>query len=327
MQRILASSVIRGGDRDFNGWLYEINWTEKKILRKVRIPNPEIPYLGPRGGARGARGVASTGKQHFVANFNTIFVFNESFDLIDEISNSLFNGIHEIDIVSDGIWVSSTGIDAVLKVDWTGKLLEFYYIPDIIERIADKDKFPKRNLDFSVDQRFRLYDNSELISHLNSVKLFNQRPYVCCNKLGSIIALEPNEIIFSNTDKSGFHNGMIVSTDVGVVNSSNEKRLYVFDPISGQKQFSIDWKEKFNTTENKQNILDRIFNENNSDFNHSKSGWNRGLAVQENGNLLIGSSPALIIEIDATERRIEDIFIISENVSETIHGLTIIPDN
>jgi len=91
----------------------------------LSTPMPESEHRAddpnPRGGFRGAKGVSSYGDRLLVANSERIFVLDRSWSVIDELSHPLMGAIHDVLAVEDGIWVTSTGCDLLLKVDWNGE--------------------------------------------------------------------------------------------------------------------------------------------------------------------------------------------------------------
>ncbi|MFC1849094.1 hypothetical protein ACFL27_02695 [candidate division CSSED10-310 bacterium] len=325
MPQIIVTTVIRNGSRERNGFVFEIDWTLKKIMHQFPLPDIDVEELGPRGGARGARGTLSVGGYHYIANFNTIFVYDDTWNLRGEIQHPLFNGLHEMDYDYDGLWVSSTGIDAILKLDWEGNLQSSLFFGELEDHIRETLQISERRCDHTVNQRRALYPNELLVTHVNSVKLYNERPYACLNKQGAIVALDPLEIIVPPSGKAGFHNGTRVNDDLLLVNSSYEKKLYGFKPDDGQIEFEIDWHAELKTMYQKdKQLLEDIFCGKNTDGNVAQNGWARGLDVLESGRVLIGFAPAMIAELDLEDKKIIDVFPLDDDVHHAVHGLSVV---
>lgn len=122
--KVICTTVIRHSEKgESHGYIYEIDWNNKKIVKKVEMPNPKADWLllklNPRGGSRGGRGVQITDEAIYVANDNMIIMYDHNWNEIRRISNQLFTGIHEI-------WVSSTGIDSAIKINFSGNVLKMW---------------------------------------------------------------------------------------------------------------------------------------------------------------------------------------------------------
>ncbi|MBN2382049.1 hypothetical protein JXQ70_04115 [bacterium] len=328
MLQILVTTVIRSCSDRNNGLVYQIDWEHKRIVHTQILPSPDLASLGPRGGARGARGVVSHHGLFYVANFNTIFVFNQDWRLEQILTHPLFNGIHEIDAADDGLWVTSTGIDAVLKIDWSGQLLTYYSLTDLNGPQASQvQQRPRRMIDTECDYRQVLFANEQLVTHVNSIRLYEGRPYLGTNKQGMIIGLEPmeQELVHAG-DQTGFHNCCRISEDLCIALASLDKKILGFAADTGQKSFEFDWTTvSTHDQSRKARLVERIFNQIDPEPDVARSGWTRGLAVIEPPfHYLIGVSPAMIIEINLADRTIIDLFQISDNRYESVHGLTII---
>jgi hypothetical protein len=93
----------------------------------MKSPLPESRFRAsdpnPRGGLRGLRGVACTGDRIVIANAEQLFLFDDAWKPCGEISHPWFGGIHDILAEADGIWVTCTSADLLVKIDWNGEIL------------------------------------------------------------------------------------------------------------------------------------------------------------------------------------------------------------
>lgn len=324
MEMVLATVVIRNGDPEENGLIYEIDWKSRTIVHREVIPSPQLDDLGPRGGARGARGVVSDSGLHYVANFNTVFVFDENWRKVGEISHPLFNGLHEIEVVSDGLWVTSTGLDAVLKVDFHGNLLSSVFLGEIEETLREKLAISPRFIDKTADHRSIVYPNSELVTHVNTVKIYDDEVLISTNKQGTMLSLDTFEILSDPKHKSGFHNGTKVSDDLIIMNSSHEKKLLGFEPYHRESLFEFDWSGEIHCASGSdRRLIETVFSVEQNERVTAVAGWNRGLAVMANGHLLVGMAPAMIIEFAVDTQEVVSVFPISDDIHHAIHALTV----
>jgi hypothetical protein len=89
---------------------------------------PESPYRAsdpnPRGGLRGARGLGFTSARFAVANADSVFVFDRSWRMRRELSHPWSGSIHGLLAEQDGVWLSCSASDLVLKLGWDGPVLD-----------------------------------------------------------------------------------------------------------------------------------------------------------------------------------------------------------
>jgi hypothetical protein len=128
-RRIAVSSSIRRAAAERNSALLRvIDLDTGRIL--ATSPVPESPHRGhdpnPRGGLRGARGLGFVGDSFVVANTGRLFVFDRAWQLQTELTHPWMGGIHELFAEREGIWVTCTASDMLLKMGWDGHLLDWW---------------------------------------------------------------------------------------------------------------------------------------------------------------------------------------------------------
>ncbi len=125
-RRLLVTTVVReAGLAQDSGFLYVLDLDRGQPL--LEMPMPESLYrardLNPRGGLRGARGVSACGDRLVLANSERLLFFDVQWRPIGEFSHPRLGGIHDILAQNDGVWVTSTNADLLVKVSWGGELL------------------------------------------------------------------------------------------------------------------------------------------------------------------------------------------------------------
>ena len=58
-----------------------------------------------------------------VANAECLFIYDSAWKLVGSISDRWMGAIHDILAEQDGIWVTCTGVDLLVKVSWHGNIL------------------------------------------------------------------------------------------------------------------------------------------------------------------------------------------------------------
>lgn len=122
-----ASGFVRVLSRDTG--VVHPRWPVPESLHRAADPNP-------RGGLRGARGVSAFGNRLVIANTERLFVFDPDWEIVREITHPWMGGVHGILAEEDGIWVTCTMADLLIKVDWEGRKIaewEWRNDPSLVE--------------------------------------------------------------------------------------------------------------------------------------------------------------------------------------------------
>jgi hypothetical protein len=109
-----------------SGWLRVVDLDSGRPTFETIVPESvwRRHDPNPRGGTRGARGVSVHGNRLVVAGAERLYVFDESWRLVDEHTHRLMADVHDVLAEERGIWVTSTGCDALLLYGWNGELLQ-----------------------------------------------------------------------------------------------------------------------------------------------------------------------------------------------------------
>ena len=126
--RLLAfTSVVREArPGETSGFLGVVDLDRREVLSHSPVPESEhrAHDPNPRGGVRGARGLAATGERLVVALSDRLLVFGPDWRVQRELSHPWLGGIHDIALDADGLWVSAANADLVAKVGPDGEILE-----------------------------------------------------------------------------------------------------------------------------------------------------------------------------------------------------------
>ena len=336
--RVVATTVVRESVRgkQRTGYIYDVDWDARRVQRRLPVPEPSFPESdsNPRGGVRGGRGVVATREGIVVANYDTLYIYDDDWNVISSFSHPLFVGIHEIDWDGSHVWLAATALDAVLKATLDGRV-EVAWDPHSVGALNGFALRPRRNpIDGSVDYRRR---EAPLVNqcHLNGVVRWNEGLIVNCGLMrkpkssaarlrarvrrriglrtraedrsgsrslvvrvggdgSSTVLLELEEHDFPS------HNGQLIADDLLTVNDSTNNTLRVFDLADGaaRERLAVPVSGR----------------------------WLRGLEPTRNGSVLVGSAPAALILADLETGVIEDTIELSSDPNEAVHGLAIVPD-
>lgn len=126
-RRVVVTSVVRYAvPTAMSGWLRVVDLDAKRTIFDTLVPESVWRRRdpNPRGGTRGTRGVSVYGDRLVVAGAERLYVFDESWRLVDEHTHRLMSDVHDVLAEERGIWVASTGCDALLLYGWDGELLQ-----------------------------------------------------------------------------------------------------------------------------------------------------------------------------------------------------------
>ena len=108
-----------------SGYVYLVDFLNKRTLMRRPVPESRFRFkdANPRGGLRGAKGVSVFGDRLVVANTDSLTVFDPTWKVAAKLSDPLMGGVHDVLAEEDGIWVTCTHADLLLKLDWSGRRL------------------------------------------------------------------------------------------------------------------------------------------------------------------------------------------------------------
>lgn len=348
---VYFSTINRGAPIDKGGELIKLNWENKKIIKKIAI-FPFDPQIhedpNPRGNTRGGRGILLRDRHLMVATYHSLHIYDLDLNFERKISHPLFVGLHELCQNQDLIWVSSTAIDAVIGVDMNGTLHESWW-PRESPFLQKHLSISFLEIDKGVDNRLRYLDGEHLRSkshlHLNAVAVNEGRVFALFGRNGMVYDLTNDKILMENTSESGYHNLVITNEHILIIHT-RKQRLMVYDH-DGSLVKAIDllkfpevaniYKKSKGRLGNlirkiqKRNILrlalqtiagnsekiNRLVNRNAI----ASPIFVRGLFPLDRDRVLIGFSPATIVEVDYKQEELLDLYQYSSDVEVCPHGL------
>ena len=297
--KVICSTVIRAAKQgSVHGGLYVIDIDNDEILKY-------IPYAGDfdneneRGGERGLRGIAVLEDKIVVADSSGLLELDKN---TYEITNKkqdrgFFKSIHEICYFDGHIWVTSTGYDAIVKLDSDLNVIEFWEI--LGESKEDHKVFTSKR---QIDPKEAVPDDKY---HINSISSFSGRLVFSAliSHLYDFDTMEVVEPISSINGVKSFQHNFYEYDDCTMINMTSLKHLGITK--DGQSSFF-----PIPATNLAKFSVDKI----------AENNWNRGLT--RGGNYaIIGSSPARLLVFDMIKREFVKQLQIEEDIKHCVHGL------
>lgn len=264
----------RACKEDLGGRIIILDWKTKKIISKKQIKTPS--------------GIAvDKNNIYLVSEGNKILILDRKLNIKRIITNPLFNCMHNINLVKNGLLCASSGIDSILEID---KNFNLSYKWVATENGYELDQFgKKRVIDLKKDHSNIEYPTLNQTTHINS----------------AIYRDNSEKKIFATL----FHQGKLIEID--------KESLKSKEILSGLKQphsvYKIGNNFMLSDTNGKRivffNKFGKIIRIINGDFN-----WIQDTISLKNGNLLVAdSNNHRILEI-SNEGKILDEFKYSKNL-------------
>jgi len=317
--RVFASTVIRGDSNpELTGYLYDLDWEAFCVKKRIPIPiDSSHPFWNARGGNRGGRGIVFCNGLLYVATATSILKYDSDLNLIGALDNPLLAGLHEMYTDSDGIWVTSTVHDLVLKISLDGEVLDKWWgsESDLLKNLFGySSRELNLEMDFGTDSFAEAYDKycKDERLHINTVWMHKGAVYAFSCWKNSLIRIRPSpeKVVIRDDSLMAPHNVIITEQGKVLINNTMRQTLNVYDLTNG-----VLLRE----------IPTRIFGENISE-QFAKAGWQRGLSHLEGSKYLVGTSPAAIFEVDIDTGAVGQVLQIDKDVRHCIHGLAVVHD-
>lgn len=317
--RVFATTVIRGSeDSELTGFLLEIDWRANGIKKQIPIPlDTRHPFWNSRGGNRGGRGLMYHNGILYVATAMSILLYDDNLNRIGEITHPHLGGLHEIYIDDNGIWVTSTLHDLIIKLDFNGKMIEEWYgcqSKHLQKEFDFQDRKLNLSLAFPAENFVQHYENycKEEIFHLNSVFPHNHSLYALSSRMKAFIRVKPDiKVVIKDNDLRAPHNGIIPVENQVIINDTRNQCLRIYSLETGERLLSM---------------FTPVFGAPQKSAQFASYGWQRGLFPLKHPLYLVGTSPAAVFEVDIQKGLIGQVCRIDTDVRHCIHGLTAVKD-
>lgn len=312
---VFVTTVVRGAALEQGGSIIRIDWDRQVVERTVPVPCPVEREAGPRGARRGGRGICRWGDSIVVANYDTLYFYDRDLNLQRQISHRLFCGLHEVCAAAEGIWVSSTGVEGILLVDPdSGEVTRKWFAPLDPVLQAPPLSLTPRPVDESIDYRRLLFARAEAPAHTNCVWVHGEEVYATLSNCGAVVRVFPStEIRIHDPDMKDPHNGIRLWDGRFIINDTSRQTIRIYDE-GGVPLKSIDLNRFPIRIRQEGTMLGGL-------VRISMPGWLRGLSQIAADRVLVGISPAAVLEVDIAAGELIGQLKLSDDVNNSVHGL------
>jgi len=341
--KLYVTTIIRNNQN--SGQIYKVDY-ETGNIEKKKIMEPTLAYLEGRqaysvrsdnieGGPPGLRGISIFDGKVYCANSDSIFCYDEDLNLLKDktIRNKDIDlcGIHEIAVENeDSIWVASSVNDRILNINSKGKILVEYDFEgrELLNKLKKMHILLRYRINKIMRQADRKPKDRKFYFRMYTLTKHNEKIYVFLRALELLLQIEPE---------------MKIIWFVKNIKNTLQRRIPWLNPMNmecGRNLEFIDNKsiamvntgtkciEKFDLENLKHDKSMDIFSiggqyEQSLTKNHfATPNYFRGLKyLEEQNSLLIGSSPAKIIELDLESNRVVREIKLAKSATQLVFGI------
>ncbi len=342
--KVLFSTVVRGAS-EASGEIVRLDWETKRVeaVRVLRRADAASDP-NPRGGKRGARGIAVVDGEVIVAEYDSLGVYDPMLERRRDLSHPMMSGVHELHAPDPGtLWLSSTNIDAAVELDLASGEPRRVLWPRESPALQGALGLVPSDVDPSADHRARAlslrHKEDPHHLHLNAVATLDGQPHALLSKVGAVVNLEREEVLLEDHGTlgegdrglQGTHNLLFDERDGSAfVNQTYQRNVRVYDVERRKLRAAIDllrfpWVQRMARRHDRRYWLKRRIRRRLGKGSPNKPLFLRGM--DRTGRLLfVGVSPASILCIDLEADRMVDVYQHSTDLRACVHGLKVLPD-
>ena len=335
MTKLYFSTVFRYAPIDQAGELVKIDWEEKRVEKKVPVLPKVLKFEdpNPRGNSRGGRGIAVVDGKVIMAGYCELQVYDFDLNPLFNISHNLFSGLHEVYYESDHrLWVTSTSLNTALLIDLdTGQLLDQFW-PQEIPAFQERWGVKPRAINKEEDNRIRfLKKNIEKDPHhlhFNAFFRWKDENFGLFNRLGAVVNLTRNTVVFEDPKIKGCHNLNILDDGSIFINDTRNQAVNIYD-MGGSLKKRINLLPMHPA--GKKVLSRRLLNPARKLLNQvglakheiAMPFFVRGMDIVED-LMYVGISPASVLCVNWESGKLVDSFTYTEDIRKAVHGLKVI---
>lgn len=329
-------TVIRAAPIREGGSLVRLDWDRKTVVREVPIV-AEDPALdddpNERGNVRGCRGIQVAGDEVIAADYHSLNFFDRDLNLKRRMSHGLMVGLHEILVSGESMLVTSTTLDAVLKMGLEDGKKEAEFWPREMPEFQQALGLEPLPLDKNADNRAAFLDSASFRGpshlHLNAVCEFRGETYALFHSRCAVANLSRGTIVIHDEKLKHAHNLIMEEPGVVYINDTHRTVIRQYDLDSGKQVRAIDIKKMRGIKPLLLRAAARALRETGLSFFRqgrkatARPLYLRGLALHGD-YMFAGFSPATIACIDKKSGDLVDFYFHSDDARDCIHGLTVV---
>lgn len=302
MKKLVVTVYIKKETVEGSGKIHVIDLDSGRIekTRSFILPDVYDGHPGPKGVLRGYRGFACLDGKLYVANWDSILIFDKNLNLFGKFTHPYLADIHEVKIIDNDLYVVSTFAEAILKLRIDGDC-----------QISGCDIFWEGGLKLNprVDYRFMNQPAENGFHHYNNIlKHSNGDFYVLASRDNVLMNITKNRKIRFDSSIMSPHDLTELENRI-VMSNTNGNQIVSFNPDG------TDLKVEYNDVRVKVN--------HGNDKIGDSYGFLLGLCIDER-HFYIGTSPATVKVVSRVGHDLVKSIKISDDVEEGVHEVKIL---
>lgn len=335
--RIYFTTVVRGAPIEAGGELVALDWDTRRVVARAPIvpPAPSVAHdPNARGNARGGRGIAVRGDRIYACSYHTVHAFDRALSPQGTVSGGQLAGLHEVAPDGDALWVTSTAVDAAVRLDLVrGEVVELRSPRDLPRLQAALGVTPfdhPRDADLRAAFIDQAHHKSPSHLHLNAVLPWRGRVLGLLHAFGAIADLDSGEVLVRDPRLRGAHN-LVALDDAGdlmAVNDTVRGAVLVISlarrRVAGQIALrDLPWVRRYARRAAAVTLVGKVRHRLGlGPPIYGRPLFVRGLALAGD-LLLVGISPAAVIALDWRAGTFAGAFTYARHPNHAIHGLAV----
>jgi hypothetical protein len=125
LPKLIATSVVRGSQQgESHGGIFTVDFENRTGAQHVDWNTSDIDFEG-RGADRGLRGIAFDDDDIYIAASDELYCYDSEFVIQESFRNRYLKHCHEICVMGDHLFLTSTGFDSLLAFNLESRQYEW----------------------------------------------------------------------------------------------------------------------------------------------------------------------------------------------------------
>ncbi len=312
---VIATSVVRSSHKgQSHGGVYLVNLHTGDTKQVIDWNDGSIDWEG-RGGERGLRGIAFYNGHVYLAASREILIYDRDFNPVGKLTNPYLKYCHEICIVDDTLYITSTGFDAVIEYDLKANCFTVGHsvrYGRFAQWRRSRGHNPKPTCSRFDPTRPNQQPDADT-THLNNVHVEDGKLFASGGKMTYLMQLSPGKPVPYASLPKITHNAQPYKGGV-LLNYTGKEYVCTMD-LQGNMQQATE------VPSYKESELTHT----DLPTDHARQAFGRGMVMHEKDTLIGGSSPATISVYNMEDWTLQKQVNLTKDVRNAIHGLEIWP--
>ncbi|HSD70750.1 MAG TPA: hypothetical protein VLB07_14420 [Woeseiaceae bacterium] len=305
LPRLIATSVVRGSQQgESHGGVFTVDFERRSGEQHVDWNTSAIDFTG-RGADRGLRGIAFDDEDIYIAASDELYCYDRAFSVQGSFRNRYLKHCHEICVMGDHLFLTTTGFDSLLAFNLETRQYEWgFHLQKQYGKWSGHTFDPLSDTGPAAVNDF----------HINMVHVDESGIYLSGLRTGAMLFLDRHwQVSEVCSLPQGAHNAR--PWRGGIVFNDTDADCVRYVPRQGKQQaFRIS---RYDESQIRFAGID--------DSKIARQAFGRGLCTVGDRYIAAGSSPSTITLYDVERKLTVGSVNLSMDIRNAIHGLEVWP--